>query len=399
MLVPLSRHISSSQQQVPKNIAIFGSTGSIGKSCLELLSKNPNQFKVQVLTGHSNLASLSQQALVYKPKYVGIADSNIFKQAKNFAWPSGCELVSGQDEIRELATLRQIDVVLAAIVGYACLPVVLSAINANKLIALANKECLVVAGHLIEKALRSSQARIVPVDSEHSAIFQALQGQDFVNINRLILTASGGPFLNTPISELANVTPQQAMCHPRWQMGPKISIDSATMVNKALELIEAYWLFGVAPNNISVLIHPQSIIHSIVEFIDGVQIAQLSVPNMQGPISYAINYPDARMCNVLPSLNLEQIKSLDFSALNDQRFPAVDLARRCIKHAGNKSAVFNLANEFAVTAFLAGKLGFDKIYTFIADCCQTYEIAKTESFEELQAACKDILTILNATKF
>jgi 1-deoxy-D-xylulose-5-phosphate reductoisomerase len=364
MLVPSSYSRKSVQISEPIRIALFGATGSIGRSTLELVRANPELFQVDILVAHSSCKALLELAREFSPRIIGLAHPAAASELGACGGlPPGVSLVTGP-AVADLAADSQINVVVAAIVGAAGVRSVVKALQAGKRVALANKESLVVAGAAIEPLLSKTSAMLIPVDSEHSALFQALQGQLLDSVSKLILTASGGPFLMRPQETFSSITPEEAVRHPRWSMGKKISVDSATMMNKALELIEAHWLFGVAPESIDVVVHPQSIVHSAVEFIDGSVIAQLSHPDMKGPISYALCYPDARVPSALRPLRLAELGQLDFCALDQSKFPAIRLARESLRLGGLAPAILNVANELAVAAFLDRRLGFNEISAF-----------------------------------
>jgi 1-deoxy-D-xylulose-5-phosphate reductoisomerase len=396
MLIPSAALRSESKPNRPLRVAIFGSTGSIGKSALEVVAENPRQFEVAALIAHKNAELLYAQAKAFHPRYVGLVDEPAAKQFAALGQIDGWELVAGEEAVADLAALPEVDVVLAAVVGAAGLRSVHRALAAGKTIALANKESLVAAGSLVVQLQKKTGAKVIPVDSEHSAIFQALQGQLRGSIEGLTLTASGGPFLKRPLADFKKVTREEAVRHPRWSMGAKISVDSATMMNKALELIEAHWLFGVAPAKIDVVVHPQSIIHSLVRFVDGSQIAQLSVPDMKGPISYALAYPFSRIAHAVAELDLRKIGSLEFSALDQEKFPGVSLARECVAQGGGAAMVLNVANEVAVEAFLAGRLSFDKINEFCRKSVEESERRVAQSFEELYGEISELTSVLRA---
>lgn len=346
----------------PRRVILLGSTGSIGLSTLEVVRRHPDRFTVSCLVAGSNWQRLLEQAAEFRPDVLGIASEEAASRIREH-W-SG-ELVVGQEQIAALAAEAQSDVIVASIVGLGGIQAVVSAVAAGKYLALANKECLVAAGRIIANAAARSGAQIVPVDSEHSAIFQALAGEHRADISRLILTASGGPFRDLTLKQMESVSVEQALKHPNWSMGAKISIDSASMVNKALELIECCWLFDIEAEHVDVLVHPQSIIHSIVEFRDGIQIAQASVPDMKGAIAYALNFPNGRLKDIVEPLDLAQLSRLDFKRLDDQRFPAINLARQALKQGGSAPAVFTMLNDIAVKLFLDRKIGFLEIVEFI----------------------------------
>lgn len=382
------------QQQGKTRLCILGSTGSIGQSALQVVRDNRDRFEVVALAAGSNVEELKKQILEFHPKVAALHDEKAFLKLEKVLPTSACnELSCGAKSIAEITTRQDVDVVLAAIVGFAGLRSVVAALSADKIVALANKESLVCGGAIIKKLLAEGHGKIIPVDSEHSAIFQALQGQSPDGLKSLILTASGGPFFKTPIEEFSTITVEQALKHPRWKMGPKVTIDSATMMNKALEVIEAYWLFGVSEDQISVLVHPQSIVHSLVEFVDGSQLAQLSHPDMKGPIAYALRYPE-RMPQVMLPLDLAKIGKLDFFPLDDKKFPAVKLAKEAIKKGGAATAVFNIANEVAVKSFLNEKVGFDKIVPFVEDALNNFGDKTYSSLEELEMIDREVRKIL-----
>lgn len=364
----------------PRRLLILGSTGSIGESTLEIVRRNRQRFEVLGLVGGSNAAKLAQQINEFKPRVAALADKSQFAELKSKLTPdSDIEIVCGEDEIEKISASLAVDLVVGAITGSAGLRGVLAALSNGRRVALANKESLVAGGKLVSRIAADKGVDVVPIDSEHSAIFQALQGEFINDIDRLILTASGGPFRQTAVSEFKNITPDQALKHPNWSMGRKVTIDSASMMNKALELIEAHWLFGVAPTNIDVTIHPQSIVHSLVQFIDGAQIAQLSLPDMKGAISFAIAYPEGRVAGSVEQLDLAKIGRLEFERLDDLKFPAVGWARDCIKAGGFAPALFSLANEIAVEAFLGRQIRFDQINTFVHAALQV----ENRNFENL----------------
>ncbi|UCD83639.1 MAG: 1-deoxy-D-xylulose-5-phosphate reductoisomerase [Deltaproteobacteria bacterium] len=343
-----------------KRIAILGSTGSIGVNTLKLVERFAGRFLVSALAAGENVQLLKEQILKFKPRMVSVVDEGAARELREALPRSQVEIGYGGEGVRAVATLPETELVVSAIVGTAGLVPTVAAIEAGKNIALANKETLVAAGSLVLATAKRSGVRIVPIDSEHSAIFQALQGHRREDIHRIILTASGGPFLDRPREHLEEVTPREALDHPNWRMGEKISIDSATLMNKGLEVIEARWLFDLLPDKIKVVIHPQSIIHSMVEYVDGSVVAQLSVPDMQGPIAYGLAYPE-RLEAVLPSLDFCEIKELTFLPTDEQRFPSLGLAYRALENGGAMPAVLNAANEIAVGAFLKERIKFTDI--------------------------------------
>jgi len=338
-------------------ITILGSTGSIGRSTLRVVAASEGRFRVHALTAHGQLTELVEQARQFRPSYVVATDED---RGRPFDWsglPSGCQVLFGQEGLEQVATAGETETVVAAIVGAAGLRGAWAALGAGKRLALANKETLVVAGGLAIQHARANKSEILPVDSEHSAVFQALQAGRREEVERIILTASGGPFRDRTRTELQNVTVEQALEHPTWNMGAKITVDSATMMNKALEIIEARWLFDMPADAIDVVIHPQSVVHSMVEFADGSLLAQLSPPDMMLPIQYALTYPDRKPCPA-PRLDLAQAVSLDFEPPDRERFPALELGYQVARDGGGAGAVLNAANEAAVARFLAGDLRF-----------------------------------------
>lgn len=355
-----------------KNIAVLGSTGSIGQSALEVARALPN-LNVVAISGYQNLGKLVEQAREFSPEYLVAADP---VAARDFEFPElpGTEILIGEDQLNRIASLPEVDIVLAAIVGVAGLSSAWAAIQTGKTVALANKETLVVAGHLMTELAEQSGATILPVDSEHSAVFQALRSGARQEVNRIVLTASGGPFRDFDSELLQTVTVEQALAHPTWDMGQKITIDSATMMNKTLEVIEAKWLFGVQADQIDVVIHPQSIVHSLVEFVDGSTIAQLSPPDMMLPIQFALTYPD-RVPGPSPRLDLTEAMKLEFFPPDVARFPALELGYEVARFGGSTGAVLNAANEAAVAAFLNREISF----TDIATACR--EILDQHNFE------------------
>lgn len=340
-----------------KNIAILGSTGSIGTQTLDIIEEYPENFKATVLTAGRNWELLASQARKFLPRKVVIADETHFKQLKDALADIPVEVEAGAQAIAEATELPEVDIVVTAMVGYSGLIPTIHAINAGKTIALANKETLVVAGELITGMLTNSKSEIVPVDSEHSAIFQCLVGEDRAKMRKILLTASGGPFRTLSRDQLRNVTVADALHHPNWDMGAKVTIDSASMMNKGFEMIEARWLFNCPPENIEVVVHPQSIVHSMVEYVDGSIKAQLGVPDMHLPIRYALGYPE-RLATTKPGLSLAQYRNLTFEAPDMEKFPLLGYAFEAISRGGNIPCALNAANEKAVAAFLKGRIRF-----------------------------------------
>lgn len=340
-----------------RNIAILGSTGSIGTQTLDVISEYPSRFRAYVLTAGRNVELLAEQTRKYLPRRVVIGDERLLPRLRELLEGVPVEVCGGAAAIAESVTLEEVDTVVTAMVGYSGLAPTISAIKANKCIALANKETLVVGGELISRMLKESKSRIIPVDSEHSAIFQCLEGESVSHASKIILTASGGPFRTLSKEALEKVTVSDALRHPNWDMGAKVTIDSASMMNKGFEMIEAHWLFGCPPSNIEVVVHPQSIVHSMVQFADGSVKAQLGVPDMRLPIRYALGYPE-RLHTKQPPLELSQYSTLTFEKPDMDKFPMLAYAFDAIEAGGNAPCVLNAANEIAVEAFLAGRMRF-----------------------------------------
>lgn len=340
-----------------KRIAILGSTGSIGTQALEVINQNPHLFEVEVLVANNNAELLISQAIKYKPNAVVIADESKYQFVKNSLADHFIKVYAGAKAVEQIVEMETIDLVLAAIVGYAGLASTINAIKYKKTIALANKETLVVAGELVTSLAKQNEVNIYPVDSEHSAIFQCLAGEWHNPIEKIILTASGGPFRGKTTTDLINVTKNDALKHPNWTMGAKITIDSASLMNKGLEVIEAKWLFNIEPSQIEVVVHPQSIIHSLVQFKDGSLKAQLGLPDMKLPIQYALAYP-ARISNNFERFNFANYANLTFEEPDYSTFKNLNLAYKALKDGGNMPCILNAANEIAVDAFLNNKIGF-----------------------------------------
>ncbi len=367
-----------------KKISILGSTGSIGVNTLDVISKHPDKFQVVGLAAGENDSLLQAQIEKFKPRIAALFNEKHSDKLKKTIKDKNVKIASGIDGVLEVATIKDADMVISAIVGAAGLIPTISAIKAGKDIALANKETLVMAGEIVMKEA-DGKCRIIPVDSEHSAIFQSLRGEKRENIRKLILTASGGPFRNYPKEQFEDIKPEDALKHPNWSMGTKITIDSATLINKGFEVIEARWLFGMADENIEVLIHPQSIIHSLVEFIDGSIIAQLGIPDMRIPISYALNYPD-RLENALPPLNLAQVKNLSFEMPDTEKFPCLKLAFEALKKGETMPAVLNAANEVAVNAFLNREISFNEIPEIIKKTMKSHKVSLIREISDVLKA-------------
>lgn len=363
-----------------KRIAILGSTGSIGTQALQVMEEHPDLFEAEVLTANNQVDKLIEQARKFQPNAVVIANETLYDKLCDALSDLPVKVYCGREALCQVVEGDNVDVVLAALVGFAGLLPTIHAIKARKMIALANKETLVVAGELITQLAQACHAPILPVDSEHSAIFQSLAGEGNNEIDKILLTASGGPFRNFSSEELKSVTPAQALRHPNWQMGDKITIDSATMMNKGFEVIEARWLFGVAPEQIEVLVHPQSVIHSAVQFKDGAVKAQLGVPDMRLPIQYALTYPD-RMPLSGPRLNLFELAQLTFERPDIDKFPCLALAYEALHRGGNVACVMNRANEVMNLAFRQGRIGFEAIYDNIAKVMNRVPYEPEPTFE------------------
>ena len=349
---------------IKQRVAILGSTGSIGTQTLEVISQNPDKFEASVLTAGSNVDLLIEQAKCYNPDVVVIADEDKYVYLKEALSQFSIKVYAGLDAMSQVVTSSEVDVVLTAIVGFAGLKATVNAVKARKRIALANKETLVVAGDIITQMAMDYNTEIIPVDSEHSAIFQCLVGEGHNPIEKIILTASGGAFRDKSAAELENITSVDALKHPTWDMGRKITIDSATLMNKGLEVIEAKWLFDLKPEQIDVMVHPQSIVHSMVQFADGSVKAQMGLPDMRLPISYALSFP-YRLESKSERLGLESMMNLTFSAPRRDLFPCMDLAYEALYKGGNTACVLNAANEIAVANFLEDKIRFVDIPKYI----------------------------------
>lgn len=364
-----------------KHIAILGSTGSIGQQALEIIETYPELFEVEVLTAGRNYKLLAEQAKKFLPNAVVISDEKYFPDLKTSLEGLPVKVFAGEEAIEQVTGFEEIDLVLTSLVGFAGLKPTIAAIKAGKDIALANKETLVVAGELIIDLARKHQVPILPVDSEHSAIYQCLTGEGFNKIEKIYLTASGGPFRGYSRDKLKNVTPEQALNHPNWKMGNKITIDSATLMNKGFEAIEARWLFHLRPEQIEIVIHPQSIIHSMVQFEDGSVKAQMGLPDMKLPILYAFTFPE-RIKTDFPRLDFNTLSSLQFDTPDTTNFPALKLALDAMKSGGNVPCKLNAANEVAVQAFLENKIQFTRIPEVIEKIIHQGTVCKTPSIED-----------------
>ncbi len=370
-----------------KKLAILGSTGSIGRQTLEVIDEFPERFQVVALAAGSNTRLLAEQARKFKPSYLVINSATKLPELQEMVSGLNIQILTGIEGMSRVAVLPEVDLVLTAVVGSVGIKPTLAAINAGKTIALANKETLVAAGSIIIPAAVEKGVKILPVDSEHSAIFQCLEGTRSSQVERLILTASGGPFRGYRPEDLANVTLEQALDHPNWNMGGKITIDSATMFNKGLEVIEAHWLFGMGFDRIGVVIHPESIIHSVVELVDGSHLAQMGLCDMRLPIQYALTYPD-HLPNTFPKLDLLNGARLNFLPVDFRLFPAVQMAYEVGMHGGGLPAAMNAANEEAVKSFLMGKIKFIDIMGIVSEVVTDYHkenFAKDPGLEEILA--------------
>ncbi|HXG99376.1 MAG TPA: 1-deoxy-D-xylulose-5-phosphate reductoisomerase [Sphingomicrobium sp.] len=364
-----------------KTVSILGATGSVGSSTLDLIERSPDRFEVVALTAATNVAALADAALRTNARLAVIDEASLLPELVERLAGSGCRAATGREALCEAAA-GEAEWVMAAIVGCAGLEPVMAAIEAKRTVALANKEALVTAGALMIDAARQSGAAILPVDSEHNAIFQCLAGSSLEHVSRLILTASGGPFRTLSSAEMAQVSPAQAVAHPNWAMGAKISVDSATLMNKGLELIEAHYLFGLPSSRIEVLVHPQSIIHSMVEYIDGSILAQLGSPDMRVPIASTLAWP-GRMATPAARLDFAQIGKFEFEAVDTSRFPALRLAREALEAGGAAAIILNAANEIAVAAFLDGRIAFLDIASLVGDALAQADASAPRSIADV----------------
>lgn len=372
-----------------KNIVLLGSTGSIGRSALAVVAKFPERFRIVGLTAGKNITLLQKQIEQFRPRVVAVSDEEAYRKLKtSLTGIKATEVLCGIDGIVQVGGMRDADIVLSAIVGAAGLLPTLAAIRTGKTVALANKETLVMAGAIALSEAKRYGTTLLPVDSEHSAIFQCIRGYERSTIDKIILTASGGPFIGKSHEDLERVSPEDALRHPNWSMGKKITIDSATLMNKGLEVIEARYLFDMPAERIDVLIHPQSIIHSIVEFVDRTYIAQLSKPDMKGPIAYALSFPE-RLEKVMEPLPWEKLNGLTFRKPDHKAFPCLSLAYAAIKEGGTLPAVLNASNEIAVAAFLDGLIGFNKIPAIIKRIMHAHTLQPAD----------DVATVLEADRW
>lgn len=368
-----------------RKVVLLGATGSIGASALRVIERHADRLELVGVAARSRLEPLAEIARRFGVRHIGLFEPTAANgRLARTALPAGARFYGGVDGVTELAAATGADVVLVATAGTAALKPTLAAIEAGRTIALASKEILVLAGRFMTEAARRRGVRLIPVDSEHSAIFQCLECGAHRDVCRLVLTASGGAFRDTPLGQLAAVTPEQALAHPNWSMGPKITVDSATMANKGLEIIEARWLFDIEPRRIAVVIHPQSIVHSMVEFVDGSIIAQLSPPSMTFPIQHALLFPE-RAEGVVPTLDFAAGLRLDFQPLEPARHPCLALAREALDAGGTAAAVFNAANEVAVEAFLDRRVGFLEIPRIIRNCLEAVSVREPSTLDDILA--------------
>lgn len=364
-----------------KSVAVIGSTGSIGRQALDIIAQHSDIFSAEVLTANTQADLLIEQALKFNPNVVVIADKTQYQKVKQALSQTDIKVFAGKESIDEVVQMDCVDIVLMALVGFAGLSPTIKAIEKGKLIALANKETLVVGGEYVMRLAKQNNTAILPVDSEHSAIFQCLIGEINNEVNKIYLTASGGPFRTFNAEELSKVSVAQALNHPNWAMGKKVTIDSATLMNKGFEMIEARWLFDIKPSKIEAVIHPQSIIHSMVEFEDGSIKAQLGVADMRLPIQYALNFPE-RLPNTSEKLDIFKHSTLTFEKPNTELFPCLSLAYHAIEQGGNLPAIMNAANEVAVEAFLKEKIQFIQIPNIIEEAFNTFAFVKNPSLED-----------------
>ena len=382
---------AATPQTEPRQVTILGSTGSVGCNTIDLIDRQPQNFRIEALTANTNVAALAEQARRLKPGLAVVADPTGYSDLKEALAGTGVEVAAGPEALIEAAN-RPAEWVMASIVGVAGLEPTITAVRRGAIVGLANKECLVSAGDVMMAEINRYGATLIPVDSEHNAIFQVFDFDHPDKVRRIILTASGGPFREMDLAGMATVTPEQAVAHPNWDMGAKISVDSATMMNKGLELIEAFHLFPVAEEQIEILVHPQSVVHSMVDYVDGSVLAQMGSPDMRTPIAYALGWP-RRMSAPSPRLELEQIGSLTFEALDMERFPSLSLARQALRAGGSAPTILNAANEVAVARFLARRIGFLDIARVVE---QTLEAMPTTPLEtlaqvgEVDAAAREI---------
>ena len=378
-----------------RHIAILGATGSIGTQALDVVSHHPDRFEIDLLTANNNAQLLIEQALKFKPNNVVICNEDLYNTVNDALSGEDIKVFAGMESVNSLVQSSNVDIVLASMVGFSGLEPTINAIKAGKVIALANKETLVAAGSIVTRLAREYNSPILPVDSEHSAIFQCLQGEH-TQIEKLILTASGGPFRTWSREDIAKATREQALNHPNWDMGAKVTIDSASMMNKGLEMIEASWLFNVSPDDIEIVVHPQSIVHSMVQFTDGCLKAQLGAPDMRVPIQYALSYPE-RVDLDTQRISFPELAHLDFYAPDSSRFPAIDLAYLAHRVGGNMACIMNGANEVAVDAFLKDRIVFSRIPEIIEKTMEKATFVPLPDIDDIYAShaeAKEIATSL-----
>ena len=366
-----------------KRISVMGSTGSIGTQTLDIVRAYPSLFRVNALTANRNWELLAKQAMEFQPEMVVIADERYLSPLKEALAGSGIEVFAGPEALKHAASHPDTDITVCGLVGFSGLDSTISAIKAKKTLALANKETLVVAGSIICRLAKENGTDILPVDSEHSAIFQCIQGENEKSINNLILTASGGPFRKLTAGEMEKVTLKDALAHPNWEMGPKVTIDSATMMNKGFEMMEASWLFKCQPERIKVAVHPQSIVHSMVEFCDGSVKAQLGLPDMHTPIRYALGYPERLSDHSGKKMNISDYATLTFEAPDLDRFPLLKVAYEAAKIGGNAPAVLNAANEVAVNGFIEERIKYTDIYRIVAETMNNFKFTEKLDLETI----------------
>ena len=387
-----------------KKIAILGSTGSVGKQSLEVIKNNPERFKVVLLSAQNNAELLIEQALAFQPEAVVIANKKLQGRIESALSATNSKVLGGEENLQDVSLIAKVDLLMNALVGLSGLEATINASRHGKHIALANKECLVAAGQLIMDEAKQHKATIVPVDSEHSAIFQCLRGEQKEHVEKIYLTASGGPFKGMTHQQLTHATAKEALKHPNWQMGDKISIDSATLMNKGMEVISAKWLFGLENNQIEMVLHPQSIVHSLVMFIDGSMKAQLSPPDMKMPICYALSYPE-RILADHPPTDFSTFPALTFEKLEAPDYPCLELALQAMREGGNMPCIMSAANEVAVSAFLKEQITFVQIHEVIKKCMELVAFVKSPALHTIietdkisKATAKNIIKTIAATK-
>ncbi len=379
-----------------KNLVILGSSGSIGKNALWVAERFPEELKIFGLSVNSDITALTEQVKKYHPSVVCVSDDKTAAKFIPAAKSLNVELLSGESGLEALSSIADVEIVLNSVVGFAGLRSTIAAARAGKRIALANKESMVAGGQIVNDAVSLGAAELIPVDSEHSAIFQCLKSGNKDDVRRLILTSSGGPFRKLPKEKFSSITVEQALKHPTWNMGKKITIDSATLMNKGLEIIEAHYLFGIPEKNIDVVIHPQSIIHSMVEYIDGSIISQMSKPDMRLPIEFALFYPNRKPISVA-NLDFSAFQFLEFEPPDEHKFKSLNIARQALKRGGTAPAIYNAANEIAAQAFLDERIRFDEIFSLVDHVCQSTEIVESDSIEAIISA--DMIGRTNAQQF